>query len=300
MSAFQRQEQPELQHEAPASQARMDAVRSWLATGMHTFAIDPRRRRGNHRRARQLLADDRGSGSPTSGSWQSLASALDRHTVRGGMSELSSDERKVITLAYLEGRTNREIAAILGVSVSTVRRRLWVALKRLDLYISRTGTWMSAILVASAAYVLGRLTRVTGTGDWTQKLVSTVAVTATVAAVSLAAVSPDSVHPGKAPAGAPVQTTAAGPGLSLAIVPPEGALDLGPAQTASIITTATSHPAVGHVLKIQPLPVTVTPPQLPGLRGCHGNPTSAAPPVPVRSHGSGSPVSHPGKGGCHA
>jgi hypothetical protein len=273
----------------------MDAVRSWLSTGMHTFAIDPRRRRGHHRRARQLLADDRRSGSPTSGSWQSLASALDRHTVRGGMSELSPDERKVITLAYLEGRTNREIAAILGVSVSTVRRRLWAALKRLDLYISRTGTWLSALLVFSAAYVLGRLTRLAGTGDWTQKLVSTVAVTATVTAVSLAAVSPDAVHPGRAPAATPPQAIAAGPSLSVALVTPSVTLDLGPAQNASIVTASLSNRVVRPVLSV-PLPVTVTS----VIRGCHGNPTSAAPPVPVRNHGDGSPVSHPGKGGCQA
>src|SRR4029077_14045733 len=99
----------------------MGCVCSWLSTGMHTFAIDPRRRRGHHGRARKLLADDRSTGSSTSGTWQALGSALDRHTVRSGMTELSPDERKVITLAYLEGRTNREIAAILGVSVSTVR-----------------------------------------------------------------------------------------------------------------------------------------------------------------------------------
>lgn len=297
MRAFQRQEQPELQHEAPASQARMDAVRSWLATGMHTFAIDPRRRRGQHRRARQLLADDRRSGSPTSGSWQSLASALDRHTVRGGMSELSPDERKVITLAYLEGRTNREIAAMLGVSVSTVRRRLWAALKRLDLYISRTGTWLSAILVASAAYVLGRLTRLTGTGDWTQKLVSTVAVTATVAAVGLAAVSPDSVHPGRSPAATPSQAATTNSSLGLVIGAPWQTLNLGPAQEGTIITATLANGAIPPGLSAL---LSATPPQLPGIRGCHGNPTSAAPPTPVGLHSGGSPVSHPGKGGCHA
>jgi DNA-binding CsgD family transcriptional regulator len=282
----------------------MDAIRSWLATGMHTFAIDPRRRRGQHRRARQLLADDRRVGSPTSGAWHSLASALDRHTVRSGMSELSPDERKVITLAYLEGRTNREIAVILGVSVSTVRRRLWAALRRLDAYISRTGTWLSAILVFAAVYVLGRFTRfvrpveAAGYSDWTQKLVSTLAVTATVAAVTLAAVSPDSVHPARSPAGAPAPSTAIGQSLSVAIAPPERTLDLGPAQKASIITTAPLHQAVGPLLKA--LPVTVTPPQQNGSRGCHGNPTSAAPPTPVGRHSGGSPVSHPAKGGCHA
>src|SRR4029077_19849442 len=278
----------------------MDAVRSWLSTGMHTFAIDPRRRRGKHGRARRLLVDDRRSAAPASGDWQSLASALDRHTVRSGMSELSPEERRVITLAYLEGRSNREIAAMLGVSVSTVRRRLWAALKRLDAYISRTGTWLSALLVFSSAYVLSRLTRVAGSGDWTQKLVSTAAVTATVAAVGLAAVSPDSVHPGRSASATPHQTVAAGPSLGVVIVAPDQALGLGPAKKASIITANLSHQGIPLAVGVPSLPVTVALPKLSGIRGCHGNPTSAAPPVPVRSHGAGSPVSHPGKGGCHA
>jgi hypothetical protein len=34
--------------------------------------------------------------------------------------------------------------------------------------------------------------------------------------------------------------------------------------------------------------------------GCDGNPTSAPPPVPVRSHGTGSPVTHPDAGGCRS
>jgi RNA polymerase sigma factor (sigma-70 family) len=298
--AFQRQEQPALELEAPASHARVDAIRSWLATGMHTFAIDPRRRRGHHPRARQLLADDRRTGATMSGNWQSLASALDRHTVRSGMSELSPEERKVITLAYLEGRTNREIASILGVSLSTVRRRLWAALKRLDAYISRTGTWLSAILVFSAAYVLGRLTRLVGTGGWTQRLVSAVAVTATVAAVGLAAVSPDAVHPGRSPATTPPQARAAGTAVGVVIVAPGLTLNLGPAQKASIITASLTDRVGRPVLSVPPLPVTVAPPELNGIRGCHGNPTSAAPPTPVGRHSGGSPVSHPGKGGCHA
>ncbi|HEY8737699.1 MAG TPA: hypothetical protein VIO62_11740, partial [Candidatus Dormibacteraeota bacterium] len=37
---------------------RLDAVRSWLASGHHIFGVDPRRRRGHHGHARQLLADD--------------------------------------------------------------------------------------------------------------------------------------------------------------------------------------------------------------------------------------------------
>jgi hypothetical protein len=34
--------------------------------------------------------------------------------------------------------------------------------------------------------------------------------------------------------------------------------------------------------------------------GCGGNPTSAPPPVPVRSHATGAPVTHPDAGGCRS
>jgi hypothetical protein len=281
----------------------MDAIRSWLSTGMHTFAIDPRRRRGKHGRARRLLADDSRSATPPSGDWKSLASALDRHTVRSGMSELSPAERHVITLAYLEGRSNREIAAILGVSVSTVRRRLWGALERLDAYMRRTGTWLSALLVLVSAYAFDRALRLTrqanvlGSSDWAHRMVATVAVAATVTAVSLAAVSPDSITPGKSPASTPPEATAAAPNQGVAAFPSR-ITDVAPPETMPIVTsvlTLLTDPITKHA----PPPVTLTPPTN-GSRGCHGNPTSAAPPVPVGRHSGGSPVTHPGKGGCHA
>src|SRR3989442_12095065 len=161
----------------------MDILRTWLATGVHKFTVDPRRRLGGHGSARQVVAGDRQSGQAPSGAWSGLASALDRHTVRSGMAELSPEERRVVTLAYLEGRSNREIALILGVSVSTVRRRLWAALGRLESYIFGTGTWLSAILLVGVGYVVDRASRLTrsvqvvGAGDWAHKLTATVAGT---------------------------------------------------------------------------------------------------------------------------
>lgn len=278
---------------------------------MHSFAIDPRRRRGDHGRAKQLLADDRRSGPTASGAWQSLASALDRHTVRSGMSELSPDERRVITLAYLEGRTNREIAAMLGVSVSTVRRRLWFGLKRLEAYISRSGTWLSTFLLLAAAYVLYRPVRMArsvsvaaASSDWTQKLVSTAVVAVTVSAVGLAAVSPDAVRAGKSQAPAPLRPVAAAPRLSLSV--PPGQVTKGPVPVARIVTPVVPHAVVASVVQVvhhsavPPLPVIVTLHKKHGHRGCGGKPTNAPPSVPVGRHTGGSPVSHPGKGGCHA
>jgi hypothetical protein len=167
-----------------------DAMRSWLARGIHTFGVDSRRLSGRGH-ARLVLGADGRSSSRAAGTWRELASALQRHTLHNALTRLSAIERQVVTLAYLEGRTNRQIAASLGVSVSTVRRRLWLALDHLDENVRRTGTWVSSILLLGVVYVIDRLGRFTNTAaaaDWPHKLVATVAVGMVgVAGVGLAA-----------------------------------------------------------------------------------------------------------------
>jgi RNA polymerase sigma factor (sigma-70 family) len=306
--AFEQKESDAPEVGTPVEHAQMDAVRAWLANGIHTFAIDPRRRLGGHGRARQRLADDRRSGNAPPGAWESLASALDRHTIRSGMTELSPDERRVITLAFLEGHTNREIAAMLGVSVSTVRRRLWAALKRLDAYINRTRTWLSTILVLGTGYMIGRIAKLgrSANTDWTHKVASTLAVGAvTAAAIGLTAISPDSTGPRGASTPTAVPAIAAGPSVG-APASPTQLSDLGPAPTARIVIADRSN-GVGPIDKVIPnVPMAETQPGT-GSRhpnqGCDGNPTNAPPPVPVgspTSHPTGAPVSHPTAGGCRA
>jgi hypothetical protein len=296
---FQRSDAPE---ELPqGDHGRLDAVRSWLANGHHIFGVDPRRRRGHHGYAKQLLADDLRTGQSSAGEWQALASALDRHTIRGGMAELSHEQRRVITLAYMEGRTNREIAAILGVSVSTVRRRLWIALKQLEAYISRTGTWLSAIVLLGAGYLIARAHKLQGiaSADWTQKVAATVAVGAVAAvAIGLTAVIPDSTGSTRSSAPAAAPNIAATPG---------GGLPSSPALLSNLHSPQTSRAADrsaagGPTARvISPAPAQ-TPPSAGSHhpnQGCDGNPTSAAPSVPVGRHAYGSPVTHPSAGGCH-
>jgi Sigma-70, region 4 len=293
--------------------ARMDALRSWLANGNHIFGVDPRRRHGQHGHARQLLAEDLPADKASSGEWQALASALDRHTVRGGMAELSAEERQVITLAYLEGRTNREIAAMLGVSVSTVRRRLWFGLKRLEAYMSRTRSWVSAVIMLGAGYVVERTAKLghSLSADWTHKVASSAAVGAVaVAAIGLTAISPDSIRPH-------ATTALAASGLSSMTAYGDGVLpadisDVRPApiQVPRVVTADRSQSAIPKAKVIPLVYIPQTRPgdgdgdgaDHPGL-GCHGNPTSAAPPVPVGppiNRPPGSPVTHPTAGGCRA
>jgi len=214
----------------------LDAMRSWLVIGVQF--VDPRRRFGSHGRARELLVADPQGSQDTSHRWQGLAAALHRHTVRGGLSELRPDERHVITLAYLEGRTNREIAALLGVSVTTVQRRLLFALGRLEAYIGRTGVWLSAFILMAAAYAIrpvahvGRLANVAAASpDRAQKLASALTAGAMSAAVlGVVAFTSDSSMLSKAPHSTTVpsvaQTNAAFPAIvsiGSQLSPPESA-----------------------------------------------------------------------------
>ena len=211
---------------APVVYSREDALRLWLVSGIHKFAVDPRRRLGGNVRARQLLTQDSPAPAASAGEWQSLASTLDRHTVLGGMTELSSQERRVLMLAYLEGCTNREIAVGLGLSLGTVRRLLQKALKGIDTYLTRTGTWIYAILLLGAGHVvgaamrLGRPTRFVASAEWTQVLGSAAAVGAiTAAAIGSAAISPSSIGLENPTPPVTVQTIAALPSVGTEVAP---------------------------------------------------------------------------------
>jgi hypothetical protein len=128
-----------------------------------------------------------------------MISALQRNTIHNALTHLSPEERQAVTLAYLEGRTNRQIAAVLGVSVSTVKRRLSFALEHVDDYIRRSGTWVSSILLLGALSIIGRAARLRGiantaaSADWPHKLTATVAAgMVTAAGVGLIAAHVDS------------------------------------------------------------------------------------------------------------
>ncbi|HEY3195205.1 MAG TPA: sigma-70 family RNA polymerase sigma factor [Candidatus Dormibacteraeota bacterium] len=292
-------EPPLIDGEPTNGHPRLDAVRHWLVSGVHL--VDRRRRFGGHGRARGLLVVDSAARNGASERWDALAAALDRHTLRGGLSELSPEERRVITLAYLEGRTNREIATTLGVSVATARRRLWAALKRLDDYITMTGVWLSAFVLALAAYAAAHTERL---GRW----------------VATASVSPERAQRLAAIVSAGVMTTVA---VGIVAFTPDSGTRSQPAPpvTAPLIVEATAASAesvvtvVSRVQTISPELIVdpldrglhgvkpAAPKGTHGANGCHSNPTSAAPLFPVGPRGARphvAPVTHPGAGGCKA
>lgn len=232
-------------------------------------------------------------------------SALQRHTMNGGLVRLSAEERQVITLAYLEGRTNRQIAYMLGVSVSTVRRRLLVALERLEEYVRRTGTWVSSILLLGLAYVigrtarLGRLANAIGSADWSDKLAAALAVSAvTMAAFGVVAANSHSSTSKQSP-----------PAATARLIPTVASVDEPSAAPSNLVPFGPNTSAVPPEPRAGVKGAGNQTDQAAGTgdgtssRGCHGNPTSAPPIVPVgspTSHPTGAPVTHPTSGGCPA
>jgi hypothetical protein len=291
--------------EPVAGPARMDALRSWLVSGIHLFEVDPRRRFGDHGRAKELLIVDSREPHGASDQWHKLAAAFHRHTIRGGLAQLSPEERRLVTLAYLEGRTNRQIAAAMGVSISTVQRRLGVALQRLETYISRSGAWLSGLVLLVASYAtvrsarLGRSTAsVIGTADRAQKVAATLAVGAlATAAVGLIGLTSDSAAPKSAQAATSPFTVPATESAQRLRSGPDAPQMVMLAQDRPDAAGVSGGKAHTPALETAPL-VTVA---LHSSNGCHGNPTNAPPPVPVGSkgtHRTGSPVTHPSAGGC--
>jgi hypothetical protein len=280
----------------PEAGGRLNAMRSWLVSGVHVFVVDPRRRFGRHGRTRELLVVERPTQHEASERWQTLAAALHRHTVRDGLARLGAAERRIITLAYLEGHTNREIAAMLGVSVSTVRRRLLVALEHLDTFLRRSGAWIATLALAALAYVNGHAVRGArwagspAVGDRAHL----VAATLTVGALGVAAV-------GFVTLDRPAAPSAHTPTAARPIVPITGlpGFPRGPLTVSAAIRPNPAPATAGGEIKAAPS--TGETPSVAPSGGCHGNPTDAPPPRPVGSrtdHPSGPPVTHPRPGDC--
>lgn len=250
------------------------------------ISVDPRRKLGRHGAARKLLADAEVVPAPH-GAWHDLVSALQRHTVHNELAQLPDHDRHILSLAYVHGHSNREIATILNVSVRTVSRRLTAALARLEESARRAGAWVSILGLAMVAWSARLAAGPRGTR--LPAVAAVVVGTVTVVSVGFVAATPDTR--GLPRLVAPVRAAPAPAALPrlprLSVVP---AVLLSPSEPP--VTTVTSAPAVAaHHATVAAV----------AGRVCHGNPTSAPPAVPVgRRTGTPppQPVSHPGPGGC--
>ncbi len=258
------------------------ALRSWVVGGTRRTAIDPRRRSGANAKARRLLTSDEARQAGVHGGWLGLVAALQRHTVRDAMAEMPKEDRNILTLAYLHGHTNDQIAQALNVSVRTVSRRLTNALGKLEEQVTSLGVWMlSAVLVVLASLRSLR----------EHQAMTTITAVSAATVVAIAVVASN-------PAPAPAKS---------ALVPSTGhSIGAGlPADSQSALTQSAS---VTSVERTAAAALNTTKPAhdpskqtVAATNGCGGNPTDAPPSVPVGPRGPAphtAPVTHPGKGGC--
>jgi len=108
----------------------INSWRIWLTTGARRVPIDGRRARGNEARLKKIL-----TGEPSGAI--DFPSAMARQAIDEAMSELPTQHRQVVKLAYFGGLTNREIAQQLGLTVGGVRRRLSDSLATVGAYVER-------------------------------------------------------------------------------------------------------------------------------------------------------------------
>jgi RNA polymerase sigma-70 factor (ECF subfamily) len=99
------------------------SVRTWLAIRVRSRSLDVRKSARVSRNAGDTGLDALSSNAPLP--------SPDHERVRAALAGLSSEQRRVVELAYFEGLSCSEIAARLSVPIGTVKSRLAAGLRRL-------------------------------------------------------------------------------------------------------------------------------------------------------------------------
>jgi RNA polymerase sigma-70 factor, ECF subfamily len=116
---------------------RFDAQRgsfgTWLLTLVHHKSVDAVRRESAIRRRTVPAAEDgdEWSAPPGPGADQAALGALAAGEVRDALGRLPADQRQALALAYYGGYTQREVAALTGVPLGTVKSRMFTGVQRL-------------------------------------------------------------------------------------------------------------------------------------------------------------------------
>jgi RNA polymerase sigma factor (sigma-70 family) len=108
-------------------------VASWLLAVVHHKAVDAVRREESQRRRQVLAEDELALDEPVAARdveddvWTRVVS----QQVRTALGGLSAPQREALTLAYYGGYTQREVAALTGAPLGTVKTRMLSGMRRL-------------------------------------------------------------------------------------------------------------------------------------------------------------------------
>ena len=112
---------------------------TWLTTAVRNRSIDHLRGRGAHERQEIELQPELAEPAARSDPWREVSLSLERMAVREAVGSLPSEQRQTIQLAYFGGYSQREIADMTQVPVSTVKGRMRLALEKLGSYLQGRG-----------------------------------------------------------------------------------------------------------------------------------------------------------------
>ena len=116
-----------------AFDGRRGSFASWLLAMVHHKAVDAVRREESQRRRQGLAQDDLVLQEPLSArdvedeAWARTVA----QRVRSALGELPAAQREALTLAYYGGYTQREVAALTGAPLGTVKTRMLAGMRRL-------------------------------------------------------------------------------------------------------------------------------------------------------------------------
>jgi RNA polymerase sigma factor (sigma-70 family) len=108
-------------------------VSSWLLAVVHHKAVDAVRREESQRRRQALAEEELALDAPVAArdveeeAWSRVVA----EQVRTALGALSSSQREALTLAYYGGYTQREVAALTGAPLGTVKTRMLAGMRRL-------------------------------------------------------------------------------------------------------------------------------------------------------------------------
>ena len=106
---------------------------SWLLAVVHHKAVDAVRREESQRRRQTLAEEDLALDEPGAArdveeeAWTRVVA----EQVRSALGSLSAPQREALTLAYYGGYTQREVAALTGTPLGTVKTRMLAGMRRL-------------------------------------------------------------------------------------------------------------------------------------------------------------------------
>jgi RNA polymerase sigma factor (sigma-70 family) len=106
---------------------------TWLLTLVHHKAVDTVRRESTRRQGMVAVAEAGGEWLPTTqpGADQAAMTRVAAGQVRAALQQLPDEQRQVLVQAYFGGHTQREIAALTGLPLGTVKSRMFAGVRRL-------------------------------------------------------------------------------------------------------------------------------------------------------------------------